>query len=530
MRGSLRPFYRLSRAYTSARAHLEALRGINPGILEDDHEGYITDWTNKFSQSVESVVARPSSTYEVSMLLKYCNEHRIAVVPQGGNTGLSGASVGLDDSLVLSMSRMNRIEAVDEVAGILSCEAGCVLQTLQERVQENGFMMPLDLGAKGQCQIGGNIATAAGGLNVIRYGPISRYVLGLEVVLADGTILDCDRKLFKDNMGLKIPMLFNGSEGTLGVITKVSLMLVPKPLFTAVALFTLPSFSALPEVLTAARKELGEILSAFEFMDASSIKLLGEGKPQLLAPFGSAVRLSGHGAVTERGEGISGEGGILGEVSVLIAVSGSSSDAEERLQTFVHGHAHDVENKVILPRNMSQARAVWDLRESVPIALMQLSRLGREKGRLYKYDISLTLQQMTEVVAAVVSRVAESDRVPSLLVEPACFGHCGDLNLHLNVLARPRADVKHEEGSGGIEMELDALQDILDKAVAEEVSCRRGSLSAEHGVGQLKKKYMPLVRGPEELRLMRSIKALFDPNGIMNPTCMLPEEITNIEY
>ena len=152
---------------------------------------------------------------------------------------------------------------------------------------------------------------------------------------------------------------------------------------------------------------------------------------------------------------------------------------------------------------------------------MQLSRQGPVKGRLYKYDISLTLEQMRQVVGAVMKRVAEnSERLSSLLVEPACFGHCGDLNLHLNILGRPKADSKREECANMVESELDMLQDILDNAVAEEVSSRRGSLSAEHGVEQLKKRYMPLVRSPEELRLMKGIKALFDPRGIMNPTCM----------
>ncbi len=512
IRGTLQPLVIASRAFTSARGHVGALKAINPQLLDIEHEGYLNDWTGKFSQSSSSLVARPSTTAEVSALLKFCNEHRIAVVPQGGNTGLSGASVGMDDSLILSMSRMNQIVEVNEVAGILSCEAGCVLQTLQDRVEESGFMMPLDLGAKGQCQIGGNIATAAGGLNVIRYGPISRYVLGLEAVLADGTVLDCDRKLFKDNMGLKVPGLFVGSEGVLGVITKVNLMLAPKPSYTGVALFTLSSFSAVPEVLSAARRDLGEVLSAFEFMDAPSLRLLSEGKPSLLAPFGGAVRLSSNDDYEKEG--------IPGEVAVLMEVSGAG-DVEERLQKFVSEYASDTEERVLLPSNESQARAVWRIRENVPISLMQLSRRGGQgQGQLYKYDVSVTLAQMKEVVAAVVRRVERSsEKIPSLLVETACFGHCGDLNLHLNILARAKKD-----GSDAIEAQLQALQKILDNAVAEEVSVRRGSLSAEHGVGQLKKKYMGLARSKEELRLMRGIKRLFDPRGILNPTCMLEDE------
>lgn len=507
--------------------HVENLRRISPSLLDSDHEGYLEDWTRKFSMSA-GLVVRPKSTQEISNIIKYCAENEIPVIPQGGNSGLSGGSVGKNGSVILSMQKMDKIMELDKHNGIVTVEAGCILEQLQQYVEKEGFIVPVDMGSKATCQIGGNLATAAGGLNVIRYGPIGRYVLGLEVVLGDGRIVDMDRKLFKDNMGLKLPQLFIGSEGVLGVITRASLMLAPKPSHSAAVLITLPSFLEIPALLSAAKKELTEILSAFEFIDARSMWALREDSPGLLCGGLGAVQLEGG-----TGTGAEAEEGISGEVALLVEVSGEEG-VTERLHTFVMRHMGKGDaDRVILPSNQSQERDLWAMREHVPVSLMQLSR--QHGGRLYKYDLSLTIPQMHEVVSLLQRRITveKGANFPSLNIQVCTFGHCGDLNLHLNILARPSVPVSRSDPEAVADEEsaesrdvggqLDALQRVLDQCVAEEVTARRGSLSAEHGVGQLKRKYMSLARSDEELSLMRAVKAVFDPRGIMNPSAMLPE-------
>lgn len=499
--------------------HIKKLRRISPSLLDSDHEGYLEDWTSRFRMR-DGIVVRPKSTQEISEIISYCAKNQIPVIPQGGNSGLSGGSVGKSGSVILSMQSMNSVLEFDKANGIVSVEAGCILETLQQHVKDEGFIVPLDLGAKASCMIGGNLATAAGGLNVVRYGPIGRYVLGLEVVLGDGRIVDMDRKLFKDNMGLKLPQLFIGSEGILGVITKASIMLVPKPLHSAAALITLPSFSQIPTLLSAAKKELTEILSAFEFIDAKSMRALREDSPELMRGGLSSFHLQDAAAAGEATDGISGE------VALLVEVSGSEEGVTDRLHAFVMRHVDmDSADKVLLPSNKSQERDLWTVREHVPVSLMQLSR--QHGGRLYKYDLSLTMPQMQEVVSLLQRRIAteKEDKFPFLDVQVCNFGHCGDLNLHLNILARPlcSGEEQEQEQEKDVGRQLDALQVVLDEGVADEVIKRRGSLSAEHGVGQLKKRYMSRARSEEEISLMRAIKAVVDPQNIMNPSAMLPE-------
>lgn len=515
MRPSLR---RLSSIIATSSRHVEALRAISPTLLDQDHEAFLQDWTARYDMQGNGLVVRPSTTKEVSSIISYCAMNKIPVIPQGGNSGLSGGSVGEAGSVVLSLSRMNQILDFDKDNGIVSVEAGCVLESLQQRADQDGFVVPIDMGSKGICQIGGNLATNAGGLNVVRYGPIGRYVLGLEVVLGDGRIVDMDRQLYKDNMGLKLPQLFIGSEGILGVITKASLHLPPKLLYSSVAMITLSSFSEIPGILTAAKSELNEILSAFEFIDARSMRLLGECNPDLLHGGLSQIQL-------REGDDSSGSGGISGAVLLLLEVSGSEEGVAERLQSFMMRHVDIVKNNVVMASNKSQEREIWAVRENVPISLMQLSREGG--GRLYKYDLSLTMPQMEEVVSILKGRTAaeKPQSFPSLHIEVCNFGHCGDLNLHLNILARPTVTPGSQcadSDSKSVAAQLAVLQDVLDECIAQEVTARRGSLSAEHGVGQLKKKYMPLARSEEELSVMRAIKKVLDPAGIMNPTAVLP--------
>ena len=242
-------------------------------VLDTNLERYNTDWMKKYTGNAP-IVLRPKTKFQVSEILKYCNENKIAVVPQGGNTGLVGGSVPVKDEIILSTQLMNNIISFDRVSGILTAEAGCILETLDNWLKDRGFMMPLDLGAKGTCQIGGNVATNAGGLRLLRYGSLHGTVLSLEAVKADGTILNMGKPLRKDNTGYDLKQLMIGSEGTLGVITSVSILTAPTPKSTNVCVIGLDSFELLQKAFGSAKQNLGEILSAFEFFDRSSLDLV----------------------------------------------------------------------------------------------------------------------------------------------------------------------------------------------------------------------------------------------------------------
>lgn len=229
------------------------------------------DWMNKY-HGKSTLALRPSSTEQVAAIMRYCNEQHLAVVPQGGNTGLVGGSVPVHDEIILSLQRMSRIESFDAVSGVLVCEAGCVLEALDTHLSQHGFMMPLDLGAKGSCMIGGNVSTNAGGLRLVRYGSLHGTVLGVEVVLADGRVLDLLTTLRKDNTGYDLKQLFIGAEGTLGVVTRCAILVPRRPQSTQVAYLACASYEKVLETMCSAREKLGEIISAIEFQDRRSLE------------------------------------------------------------------------------------------------------------------------------------------------------------------------------------------------------------------------------------------------------------------
>lgn len=261
------------------------------GVVTDSDamESYNTDWMRKY-HGASRLALRPASTEEVSQVLKHCHERRLAVVPQGGNTGLVGGSVPVGDEVVLSLSRMSRIRGFDAVSGALQCDAGCVLERLDAFAEEHGCIMPLDLGAKGTCQIGGNVSTSAGGLRFIRYGSLHGSVLGLEVVLADGTVLDLMSDVRKDNTGYDLKQLFIGAEGTLGVVTGVSILTAQRPTASSLLMLACPSYEAVNRTFVSAKSALGTILTAFEFMDGPTMDLVrGPPAHALGARLGSAA-------------------------------------------------------------------------------------------------------------------------------------------------------------------------------------------------------------------------------------------------
>ena len=454
----------------------ELSRIVGPnGILTDpnDTTPYSTDWTRQF-QGATAAVLKPKSTAEVAAILRHCNDRNLAVVPQGGNTGLVGGGVPLFDEIVLSTSRMNEIRAIDATTGIVVCEAGCVLERLDARLAEHGYAAPVDLGSRGSCQIGGNVATNAGGTRLVRYGSLRGTVLGLEVVKADGTVLDFMTSLRKDNTGFDLKQLFIGSEGTLGVITGVSFLAVQRSVTVDVAYLACSSFNDAIEVYRRSRRRLGEVLSACEFMDGEAMRLVN----------------------THLGL----ENPFLGRPNypfyVLVETAGSAgSNSSSQLETFLEDL---FEEKLvcdgILAADGRQATALWALRERIAEAL-------RIDGYVHKYDLSLPLSQLYELVEAMRKRTG------GIAKSVVGYGHLGDGNLHLNLTS--------DENS-------EQLANVIEPFVYEWTASRRGSVSAEHGLGLMKAHCISYSKSPEAIRMMIDLKRMLDPKGILNPYKTLP--------
>jgi len=437
-------------------------------------DGYNVDWLRTVRGS-SRIVLRPSCTEDVSVLLSYCNEHNIAVCPQGGNTGLVGGSVPVFDEVVLSMSSMNRIISVDEVSGVLTCEAGCVLEQLDDHLQSFSLRMPLDLGAKGSCQLGGNVSTNAGGLRLLRYGSLHGSIVGAEFVLADGTIVDVLSTMRKDNTGYDLKQLLIGAEGTLGIVTKLAIACPPKPNSETVMLLSCGSYDDVLKLFKRARLGLGDILSAYEFYDHGCVQVVQEHLHQ-------ACPLSDPSPFY-----------------VLIEACGSDArHDEEKLHTFLERvmEAGLVSGGTIATEP-SKIAALWAGRERITEALLH-------DGYVYKYDISLPLAELYEVVVELRSRLASNKDVLRIVG----FGHMGDGNLHLNITTRRYEDRVLAE---------------LEPWLWEQIRRMRGSISAEHGIGFKKRAVLSYSKSPESILLMRRLKDVFDPRGILNPYKTIPE-------
>jgi (R)-2-hydroxyglutarate---pyruvate transhydrogenase len=436
----------------------------------DDIEPFNTDWMRKYRGHTK-LVLRPGSTKEVSKILKYCNDNMLAVVPQGGNSGLVGGSVPVFDEIVVNMSRMNNIRAFDEVSGTLVADAGCILEVVDHYLADKGYIFPLDLGAKGSCHIGGNLATNAGGLRLLRYGNLHGSVLGIEAVLPDGTVVDDLSKLRKNNTGYDLKQLFIGAEGTIGIITGISIMCPQRSKAVNVAFFGLESFEKVQAAFREAKAHLSEILSAFELMDNQSQAFVY--------------------SVTKNKRPLEGEHPFY----CLIETSGSTAEHDnEKLEKFLK---YVMENEIVsdgvVAQDETQVQALWSWREGI-------SECSGHWGGVYKYDVSIPLNEMYNLVTDTRTRLeqagllGESDEYP--VVGAVGYGHMGDSNLHLNVAVR-RYDKDVEK----------ALEPFVYKWIAK----RNGSISAEHGLGLAKKNYIGYSRSDTMIGLMKQIKTLYDP-------------------
>jgi FAD/FMN-containing dehydrogenase len=464
-------------------ADLRAAVGDGNVLTDGDRSAWEQDWRRRWRGHSLAVV-RPGSTAEVAAVVRACVARGATLVPQGGNTGLVGGGV-TDDSgnqVLLSLQRMNRIRAIDDANLTITADAGCVLQAAQQAAHAQGFLLPLSLAAEGSCTLGGNLATNAGGTQVLRWGNTRELCLGLEVVTAQGEIWDGLSGLRKDNTGYDLRDLFIGSEGTLGIITAATLRLYPRPQGQCTALLACPDLSSAVALLQQARQTLDAGLTAFELMQDLPLDLVRRHQPQAAGALQSWAT------------------GNLPAWVVLIEFSSSESDehASHRLQALLsQSHSQGLILDAVLASQQSQQQAMWRLREAIPLA-------ERVEGLMVKHDIGLPTSAIPGFVTDMARRL--STRWPESRV--VCFGHLGDGNLHYNVQP-PLA-----QASG--EAMLDFEREVND-VVFEQVTRLGGTISAEHGIGVLRREELMRRTSPVEMVMMRAIKQALDPQGLMNP-------------
>ncbi|WP_153116646.1 FAD-binding oxidoreductase [Rhodocyclus tenuis] len=442
---------------------------------------YLRDWRGRYQGSARCVV-RPGNAGEVAAVVRACVDARVPIVPQGGNTGLCGAATpdASGEAVVLSLQRLNRVRAVDPANNTITVEAGCTLVAVQEAAAAVGRLFPLSLAAEGSCLIGGNLSTNAGGVQVLRYGNTRALTLGLEVVLPSGDLWDGLRGLRKDNTGYDLKQLFIGAEGTLGIITAAVLRLFAQPRATATAWLAIPSPAAALAVLTRLQAAFGELVSACELVSDVALQLVLQHIAGSNAPLAEAsdwyllVELSGGGDDAMLQAGLAD---CLGEA----IAAGEVSDAA-------------------LAQSGEQAKKLWALRENIAEA-------QKREGFSIKHDISLPISGIPDFVAAADAALAEA--FPG--IRCVTFGHVGDGNLHYNQSMVDQAD----------NARLIAGQGAVDRLVHDLVTAAGGSISAEHGIGQLKRDDLARYRSPVELATMRALKQALDPLGLMNPGKLL---------
>ncbi len=446
-------------------------------LTGDDAQPYLTDWRQRYRGRAQAVV-RPGSTAEVAAVVGACVAARAPMVPQGGNTGLVGGGTpdGSGDAVVVSLQRMNRVRSIDTANDTVTVEAGCVLQAVQQAALEHGRLFPLSLAAEGSATIGGNLATNAGGTQVLRYGNARDLTLGLEVVLASGEVWNGLRGLRKDNTGYDLKHLFIGAEGTLGIITAATLKLYPLPAAQMTALAAVPSLAAAARLLERARAAAGAALTAFEVMGSAPLRNAVETLPGLRMPLPLAQPWY---ALLELSDAES-EAHATAVFERILAAALESGDIVD----------------AAVARSLAEAQALWRLREGIPEAHARL-------GGNVKHDISLPVSCIAEFVDS--TNAALRDRFA--WIEPIVFGHLGDGNLHYNMGTVPGTPVDVAF----------AHEHEINRVVNDAVHARGGSISAEHGLGQLKREAITRYKPAVELELMRAIKRTLDPLGLMNP-------------
>ena len=456
------------------------------GLITDarDMEPYVVDWRRVYRGATPAVV-RPASTAEVAAVMKICADTGTPVVPQGGNTGMCGGATpsASGREIVIALGRMNRILDTDALNNTMTVEAGCVLATIQQAALAADRFFPLSLGAEGSCQIGGNLATNAGGINVLRYGNTRELALGLEVVLPDGRVWNGLKGLRKDNTGYDLKDLFIGSEGTLGIITGAVLKLFPRPRTNLTAMLAVPDPASAVRLLARLRGTCGDRISAFEVISRLCLDLVLKHIPGTREPLPRAHPW---------------------QVLVELADSSDSGSLREDLEHILGRAVEDgLALDAVIAESTAQSQALWKLRETIPEA-------SRDEGLVYRHDISLPVSRIPEFIGAATSALEKAFPGMRLI----CFGHLGDGNLHYNcyVPGRRRDDPAARDAHD------------VNKVVLDIVRTYSGSFSAEHGIGQSKREELAYYKSAPELDVMRALKRTFDPGNIMNPGKVLPDE------
>ena len=462
-------------------ALLDTLRqavGAAHVLIDGDLTAYEHDWRQRACGRALAVV-RPGSTDEVAAVVRACAARGASIVPQGGNTGLAVGSVP-DDSgtqVVLSLRRMDAVRAIDAANLTITVEAGGILQNLQQAAEQAGFLFPLSMASEGSCTIGGNLAANAGGTQVLRYGNARELCLGLEVVTAQGEVWNGLSGLRKDNTGYDLRDLFIGSEGTLGIITAATMKLYPLPAARLIAWAAVPSMQAAVDLLGLAHQHLGAGLTGFEVMNQFALSLVDKHYPQQRVP-------------------------LFRTSPWCVLLENSDHESEDHARTLFERLLEAAleagcVNDAVVAESLSQAQALWHIRESIPLA-------QAEEGLNIKHDISIPVSRIPAFVEETDALLARE--IPGVrLVD---FGHLGDGNLHYNVQAPEHGDAK-----AFLRDEEDRINTLVFDAVAR----HEGSISAEHGIGSLKAAKLPHYKSAVALGLMRRLKQALDPQGVMNP-------------
>ncbi len=455
-------------------ARFRAIVGDKHAFTETaDIAPYVTEERGLF-QGRSPLVLRPGSTAEVSEICKLATEHKVALVPQGGNTGLVGGQTPHHDEVVVSMRRLDKIREIDTASNTMTCESGVVLQVAQEKASDVDRLFPLSLGAEGSCTIGGNLSTNAGGTSALAFGVAREMALGLEVVLADGRILNALSKLKKDNTGYDLRNLFIGAEGTLGIITAATLKLFPKPRTVETAFAGMKSPDDALKLLSIAQNEAAGALTSFELLSDTAVDFSVRHGIDVRDPLASQHRWY-----------------------VLMELSSPRDDARGTLeQILARGMEEAIVDDAVIAANLGQRAAFWKLRD-------EMSAAQKPEGGSIKHDISVP-------VAAVPAFIAEANAAVVKLIpgaRPVPFGHLGDGNIHYNV----------SQPIGANAAEFLRRWHEVNALVFEIVLRMGGSISAEHGIGVLKRDELPEVKDKVAIELMRAIKSTLDPLGIMNP-------------
>lgn len=456
---------------------------------EGDQQPYVIDWRGRYRGRAAAVV-KPGGTEEVAALVRYCAAQGIPMVPQGGNTGMCGAATPAADgrSVVIRLDRMNRVRGISRLGDAIAVDAGCILADVQAAADAADRLFPLSLGAEGSCRIGGNLSTNAGGTAVLRYGTTRELTLGLEVVLPDGEVLDLMTGLRKDSTGPDLKQLFIGAEGTLGIITGAVLKLFPKPRHRATALVKAAEIERALDLLALARTRLGDRIASFEVMSRGQVEVIARYVQDVPIPFAVDAAWFVLVELTDTLEGVD-----LG--TALEELLAEALEAE-------------LVTDALVASSMAQAEAFWRIRHSV-------SEAAKHAGFVISHDSVVPLDRQAAFVRRVEQRI--KDEHPG--ADVVMHGHAGDGNIHILAVLDP---TRHAD-EGALEEKKRAINRIVD----EETTALGGSISAEHGIGLANRERLQRVTAPVELAWLRKLKALLDPQGVMNPGKVLPDERSN---